>query len=279
MVDAIDEAETTTNDAAAEQARLESVVDETLNLPKTEVKEVVDEKPAEQDAEQVAESEDEEVKEAEADKPDEETTDTVEQKPSDEELFVEVEDLNGKSYKITKIEDLPADFEPKNNRQIMEIIAQTNKLETQISERVATAAQAEQQAIIDGVRDGHMKAWDGEIKTLIDEKLLDKPKLASDNPKYAEDPAVAKVDAVYKYMNEVNTQRREAGNPNLLTSFRDTFELMEYRDMKVAQAEAKKTETDLAKTKAGVIGNNSTTNKDVPVYLAGSYRSIDDIPV
>jgi hypothetical protein len=255
----------------AEQVRVEALVDETLGIkppvekPKEEPK-VEPEAPTEEvvDSEEAEESE-------EPEKP------IAPQEPSDPELFIEVEDATGEKFKITKIEDLPQDFTPKNNRQIMEIIRATDKLEQDIAKRDADKTQKEQDAVVEAGRNAVMKAWDGEINELISEGLLDKPKVAASSPKYSEDPAVKQTDAVYLYMKEENDKRREAGNPNFLTSFKDAFRLQNYEQMKKDQVEAKKAETNLAKVKAGMMGGNNTAAKDEPVYVAGSKRSIWDI--
>lgn len=254
----------------AEQTRVEALVDETLGIktpaekPKEEPK-VESEVPAEEiaDTEEVEEVEVPEV--------------SVSQEPSDPELFIEVEDATGVKFKITKIEDLPQDFTPKNNRQILEIMRATDRLESDIAKRDADKAVKEQEAIVEAGRESVMQAWDGEIDELISEGLLDKPKVASNSPRYSEDPAVKQTDAVYKFMKEENDKRKAAGNPNFLTSFKDAFRLQDYEQMKKDQVEARKVETNLAKTKAGMMGGNNTVAKDEPVYVAGSKRSIWDV--
>lgn len=198
---------------------------------------------------------------------------------SNPDFSFEVQDAEGKTYKITKIEDLPEDFDPKNNRQIMEIIAQANKLEGDIAKHEADQAVAEEKAILSAAQKEISDGWTVEIQELVDEGLLAKPKLAENNPKYNEDPAVKKTDAVWKFIKDTNEARKKVNNPNMLTSFRDAYERMELRDIKAKQAEDGKKEGDLAKAKAGVIGTSSTTSTETPVYRAGSYRSMDDVPV
>lgn len=198
---------------------------------------------------------------------------------SNPDFSFEVEDANGKTYKITKIEDLPEDFDPKNNRQVMEIIAQANKLEGEIARHEEQIAKDEEATILSNAQKEIQTGWQSEIQELVDEKLLDKPKLAENNPKYNDDPSVKKIDEVFKFIKDTNDARKKANNPNMLTSFRDAFDRMELRDLKVQKADESKKEGDLAKAKAGVIGTSSTSSVDVPAYRAGSYRSIDDIPL
>lgn len=264
-------------DPAAEQARVEGLVDETLGITPPKV----EDKPSENDA---PDTQDEPVDEElpdDADTEEDEQEDIeppVDQKPSDEELYIEVEDASGNKYKISKETDLPEDFTPKNNRQIIEILSDLQKLNVKIENRDAERVTAEQTAIVEARKTEISSAWDSEINQLIDEKVLSKPKLASNNPKYNEDPAVKAVDDTYKFMMDENDKRKAAGNPNLLTSFRDAFELRAYRDSKVQQAEHDKKAQDLAKAKAGLIGSGGgSSGTDGYIYRAGSARTIDEV--
>lgn len=289
-----DVVDTTKTDQAALETRIdEELAKDGINVPKPK-EEVKDDKNSDNDSSDTATSSDEtDNTESDSDTTgDSEDTDETTEPDSTEtdaeptaelasnpDFSFEVQDAGGKSYKITKIEDLPEDFEPKNNRQVMEIIAQANKLEGDIAKHEADQAVAEEKAILDTAQKEIQTGWESDIQELIDEKLLDKPKLAENSPKYKDDPAVKKIDEVFKYIKDTNDARKKANNPNMLTSFRDAYERMELRDIKAKQAEDGKKEGDLAKTKAGVIGTNSTTSVDAPVYRAGSYRSIDDIPL
>lgn len=299
MADAIADDTTNTEDVVdtkvEDQAALESRIDENLkedgmNVPKPK-EEAKDDKAdddktdgtdsdgddaddSSQTDEDDTQPQDEEVGDSE-----EEADESAAELASNPDFSFEVEDANGKTYKITKIEDLPEDFDPKNNRQVMEIIAQANKLEGEIAAHQEKQAKDEEATILSNAQKEIQAGWQSEIQELVDEKLLDKPKLAENNPKYNDDPSVKKIDEVFKFIKDTNDARKKANNPNMLTSFRDAFDRMELRDLKVQKADESKKEGDLAKAKAGVIGTSSTSSVDVPAYRAGSYRSIDDIPL
>lgn len=187
--------------------------------------------------------------------------------PSDEKLFIEVVDAEGVTHKISSIDDLPEDFTPKNNRQIMEIIKATDRLDQQRETNAAEAEKAEQAQFIEETKQAQFQSWDNEITELAKSKRVD-----VSNPD--------RINDVFGYMNEINNARREAGNPNLITSFEDALEKFEVKESKDADALAKKNGNDLAKIKSGMIGRSSASSGGSNyVYRAGSARNIDDIPV
>lgn len=196
-----------------------------------------------------------------------ETQPVVPATPSDEDLFIEVEDAEGVTHKISTIEDLPEDFEPKNNRQIMEIIKATDNLDAQRTERQQQAVKAEEEAFVEQTKQDQFKSWDVEIGELAKTGRVD-----AKNPERLND--------VFGYMNEINNARREAGNPNLISSFEDALDKFEAKEAKDKVEADKKNGNATAKLKSGVIGRSSAASTgDRYVYRAGSARSIDDIPV
>lgn len=200
--------------------------------------------------------------------------------PSDPDFSIEVEDADGKKHKISTIEDLPEDFNPRNNRQILQIISDLGKLDVQKEKFEAdNLTKAEQEQAAETERQT-LQSWDNEISELQKEGRLEKPKVTPDSPAFMEDESVKKVDAVFKYMVEVNEVRTKAGNPNLLRSFEDALDKYEAVEGRRATEEASKNGTVTAKAKAAVIGRSgSGTAAEAPTYRSGQYKSIDDIPV
>ena len=187
--------------------------------------------------------------------------------PSDEELSIEVVDADGVTHKISVIEDLPEDFSPKNNRQILEIVSQLSKLDAKRETQAIETEKAQQEALIQETKEAQFKSWDAEIAELAKDKRI----TSTDTER---------VNAVFGYMNEINNARIKAGNPNLVTSFEDALDKFEVKEAKDNAEAAKKNETEKAKAKASLIGRSSASaNGDNYVYRAGSARSIDDIPV
>ena len=197
--------------------------------------------------------------------------------PDPTEPFITVQDINGKDFKITKIEDLPEDFVPKNNRDALAILQQLDRLDrdTQTAQEKARAdAEAKQ---LQEAQAAQSKSWDSEIEALQKEGRMPVPKADPKSDKFAEDPAVKKVEAVFKFMAETNDKRAAAGNPNPLRSFEDALDKYELAESRKAEAEADKADNQTAKDKAALIGRTSAVGGDVPAYFAGQYSSMDDI--
>jgi hypothetical protein len=233
-----------------------------------------DDKGADQGA---GEKKPDEVKPPEA-KTDEKPADTTPEVPAD--LKLTVEDAAGTKYEITKIEDLPEDFVPKNNRQILEIIKGLDGLESrreayeanQTTEKIKADRLAAEQA--------QTTAWQNEIDELQKSGRLDKPKIAQGADGFLEDPAIKRMDAVFQYMVEVNTARAAAGNPNRLTSFTDALAQVELKEMREAETARQNDEAETAKAKAGMVGKGNAPAASGPKpYHSGQYSSIHDIPV
>lgn len=185
--------------------------------------------------------------------------------PTDDELFIEVEDGEGVTHKISQVEDLPADFTPKNNRQIVEIVTRLAKLDSQREANEAKAATDAEVAVQTEIQTQQYASWDKEIAELAKDKRV-------------ETANTDRINDVFGYMNEVNAARTKAGNPNLVTSFEDALDKFEAKEAKDTAAEAEKNGNNLAKQKAGVIGKSSAAaGKDTYVYRAGSARNIDDV--
>jgi hypothetical protein len=187
--------------------------------------------------------------------------------PSDEELFIEVIDADGVTHKISKIEDLPADFEMRNNRQGLEILRDLGKLDEKRENLEEERAKDEAEAAKVESQNRQLASWDKEVVELSKQKRID----VKDTDK---------IDGVFKLMTEINETRAKAGNPNRITSFEDALDKFEAQEAKTAAESDEKRENDKAKVKSSLIGRSSSSSKgEAPVYVAGSYRSIDDIPL
>lgn len=253
-----------TGDVSSTPEELNLKIEKELGIPHTEVPVVEPETPEEPVVEPGTEAE-EPAKETET----EEEAPVVPEPstPSDEELFIEVEDAEGVTHKISKIEDLPEDFSPKNNRQILQIVSQLGKLDAQMEQRAEQQATAAAQAEQTALRTAQFTSWDNEIAELGKEKRLD----VADTKH---------TDEVFKFMNEVNTKRVAAGNPNLISSFEDALDKFEAAEAKEKASDKKKAENDRAKSKASLIGGSSSTGASgAQPYYSGRYRSMDDVPV
>lgn len=186
----------------------------------------------------------------------------------DDKYSLTVEDANGVSFKIpvgAKMEDIMAEFEPKNNGQILDILNQLQKLEAQKSADEQTAeaesAKAAQAQKVSDIRAG----WEAESKDLQASKRIP-----------AGDDGDKRIADVYKFMNEQNDSRIKAGKPTL-NSFEDALdklEATESRDKVVADAKAAKEE---ARKNGSLVGGSSApATGPTKAYSAGSARNANE---
>jgi hypothetical protein len=251
---------------------LGSRIDEVLGLdtPKAKEAEIPAEKPAEEAITEVKE----ELSDIVEDIPEEKPV-VKEAVPSNPDLFIEVEDAAGVKHKITTIEDLPEDFNPKSNRQVIEILSSLNKLESDIVKSQEAAAAKEQAEYQERAKQTVLASWDREIDQLQKAGRLDKPKTQASSDKYLEDPAVKRVDAIFKFMESENKKRTD----NYLTSFEDALDKFELAEMRQEKEAAIKNGNDTAKAKAGLMGRSSSGQGNDYVYHSGSARSIWDVEI
>lgn len=186
----------------------------------------------------------------------------------DDKYSLTVEDANGVSFKIpvgAKMEDIMAEFEPKNNGQILDILNQLQKLEAQKSADEQTteaeSAKAAQAQKVSDIRAG----WEAESKDLQASKRIP-----------AGDDGDKRIADVYKFMNEQNDTRIKAGKPTL-NSFEDALdklEATESRDKVVADAKAAKEE---ARKNGSLVGGSSApATGPAKAYSAGSARNANE---
>lgn len=185
----------------------------------------------------------------------------------DDKYSLQVEDANGVTYKISvgaKMEDIMAEFEPKNNGQILDILSQLSDLKDQ---KVADEAKAAGEAADEDRRTRAselLTGWQEEATVLQGSKRIPE---GTDGE--------ARINEVYKFMADENTKRMEAGKPTL-NSFEDALDKMEAkegRDKVVADA---KTAKDKARENGGKVGGASApASSGPPVYRANSARNIN----
>lgn len=225
----------------------------------------------------------------EAPKPTESATELT--APQTDDLWVEVKDSEGKDVKLVfdpknPASFLPTDFTFKDDAQLFQILDAKNEMANLYKTRLAefetkTEAQKAEEAVAKSNADTQA-AWDAEIQDLISGGLLEAPKVSDPkDPKFMEDPTVAKVDAVFKFMATENVARKEAGTP-LLRSFGTAFNLFTAKETAQAEADETKKQNDLAKKRGALVGGTSSpsvASGDKPTYKAGSAHSIFDVPV
>lgn len=175
-----------------------------------------------------------------------------------------VKDANDVSFKVNpedSIEDVLADFDPKNNGQIIAVLEQLREAkeakkayeDTQAKESADTATKERIQSIQDG--------WDNEVKNLQAEKRM---------PTKDADTRIAEV---YKFMDEVNTKRMAANQPTINT-FEDALDKLESKEARDAKVTQDRTDKETARKNGGLVGGSSApASSGTPVYKAGSARN------
>lgn len=249
-------------------------VSQVLNLPKNEGTETVEESEEEEpETPKNPESQNNEDKKDDVEAPEEPLKPTPETPASPEApeaptFTVELEDANGKKFTVSpddNLEDVLAEFEPKNNGQVLQLMRDLDRLGNEKKsweDQQATAeAEAQQSEAIANIQ----KAWDGEIQKLQGEKRL---------------PLDAKIDErkqeVFKFMAEENEKREAEGRP-LLQSFEDALDKLELRERADADKQAKKDAKDEARRRGGMVGGSSApVTSSGPTYHAGSARNASE---
>lgn len=206
-----------------------------------------------------------------------------------DDLWVEVEDSEGKSVKLTYDPTNPASFLPdnftfKDDKQLFEILdakaemanlykERSDKFETD-QETKTTQEQAAAQ------EKETLASWDAEIKDLIDAGMLEAPKSKPEDKTWLQDPAVQKIDEVFKYMKAENDKRLTDGKAPI-KSFGTAFNLYSHDAQVKADAEKEKKEAEITKKRGAMVGGSSAASAggEAPIYRRGSASNIWDVKV
>lgn len=177
----------------------------------------------------------------------------------------EVTDANGVTFKIpvgATMEEVLAEFEPKNNGQVIDILKKLGELEalkaTDDAKEADETSKTEQAQRASEIRQG----WATEEKDLQAQKRIPEGK---DGEKRVAD--------IYKFMAEENDARMKAGKPTL-NSFEDALDKLENKEARNAKVAADKKEKDDARKNGALVGGSSAAvTTATPVYRAGSAKN------
>lgn len=270
QVDAKDGGETTTPEEVAQVLKGAGI-----DLPKESETE---EENAEEDADAQETESDNESDAEESTDGDTDTTNSVEEDGTDkvveadtttntQDFTLQVEDASGVTHKIEKIEDLPEDFEPKNNRQIIEIISNLQKLEGDKAKYETEQAEAAKTAEIAERSTKIQEGWQDEIKQLQADKRIPTTTKGVDNERVSE---------VYEFMKTENDNRMKAGRPTI-GSFEDALDKLENKEAREAKVEKAKDDKETARKNGGLVGGSSApSSTQAPVYKSGTARNANE---
>lgn len=205
-----------------------------------------------------------------------------------DDLWIEVQstdkDGNPTKVKLTLDDGIPDDFQFASDKQLYEVLDSFNEMKRLRGERQATVDKWEsdkkereseaqnQQEVFAG--------WDAEIQELIEDGIIDAPKLKADDPKFREDPSVKKVDQVFEFMRLQNEQRaKEDKSP--IRSFTSAFNKWQAQENKAIEDQKAKDEAELIKKRGAIVGGTSapTGSDKAYVYKRGSAKNIWQVPV
>lgn len=201
-------------------------------------------------------------------------------------LWIEVENSDGKSVKITLDGGLPDDFQFKSDKQLYEVMESMREMKDLREERLADQEAKTEQAAAKASQDDQLSTWDNEAKTLIDAGLIPEPKLkAPANGKQftaeeiENDPSLKIQNEVYVFMKTENDKRIAEGKPPI-HSFGTMFNIHTQQQKNDAEAKKKEEEAKLTKERGAMIGGTSAASGgEKPAYVAGSHANIWSVPV
>lgn len=205
-----------------------------------------------------------------------------------DDLFIEVKNSEGKDVKLifdptNPNSFLPDDFTFKDDKQLFEILAAKQEMADLYKERSqdfeTQTKEASEKASAEAATKAQNEGWDAEIENLVAAGLLDEPKVKPGDKGFMDDPAVQKIDNVFKWLGAHNTKLRSEGKAQI-TSFGTALSLMNKEVADKDAADKKKADNAEAKRRGALVGGTSAASGgDKKVYRAGSYSSIHDVPV
>lgn len=211
-------------------------------------------------------------------------------------LWVDVENREGKVVRITLEDGVPDDFTFKNDKSLYEVMdainemrslkasreADIEKFNTEKSER--EAATKSNQDVLDG--------WNTEMSDLMDAGVMEKPKAPPANGKeytseeIAADPALQEMNSVFDFMKTENAKRNADGKSPVrsygtaLTLMRNSAKAVADADATKKAEEEQKAADDLVKKRGALVGGTSSQsgNSKGYVYKRGSAKNIYQVP-
>lgn len=207
-------------------------------------------------------------------------------------LWVDVQDREGKTVRITLEDGIPDDFTFKNDKALYDVMDAMREMKDLKAGRESEIAdwQKEQdaKAAAAKVSEETVNGWNQEIDDLFETGILEKPKAPPANgqsytpEEIAADPALQIMNGVFDFMRDENVKRDAAGKP-AIKSYGLALSLYQNQAKIQADAEAKaqkeiedKAEAEVIKKRGAVVGGTSTPTADSKgfAYKRGSAKNI-----
>lgn len=185
---------------------------------------------------------------------------------------LEIEDAEGNKITINpgdNLDEVLADFVPKNNGQIFQIVKDVMKMEQAKEAYDADQAKVAEKAEYDKRVADIQAGFDLEVERLQGEKRL---------PTVADGKENERLSAVYKFMTEENGKRIAAGQPPIQT-IEDALDKLELREKREAEAEAARKAKEDARARGGLVGGSSapaasTQSSHVPLSATNANQAL-----
>lgn len=196
-----------------------------------------------------------------------------------DDLWVEVTNAEGAKIKLSLDDGIPDEFTFASDKQLYEILDAFQEMKNLKKERETAIqdwnAKQEAEATQAQSQEDTLNGWNQEISDLIDAGVLEGPKVKENDPNYLKDPAVAKIDEVFKFMTAENAKRATSGKPPL-RSFGVAYNLYSNDSNIKAVTAAEAAQAAATKQRGAIVGGTSapTGNTDRPVYKRGSASNI-----
>ena len=175
-----------------------------------------------------------------------------------DDLWVEVEDAEGKKHKVTVeggMDDLPDDFKFAGDKDLAKLMDSINEMRSLKKEREAEVETNKEEQASKEEQAAQIQEWDNEIYDLIEAGILEAPKLKQGDPKYKSDPAIQEISAIFDYMQNQNEERSKDGKA-IIKSFAVATNLYKAEQSKSEEAEKQKEDNKVAKAKSDLVGGS-----------------------
>lgn len=195
-------------------------------------------------------------------------------------LWIEIEDSEGKSHKIGVGDSLPDDFAFKNDAQLAEYLEARREMRDTLKDRNTEIEESKAAQQSKDSEAAQVASWDTEIQDLIGAGLIEAPKTKPGDKDFMQDPSVQKIDAIFKFMASENTKRANDGKPKII-SFGTAYTLWSNDKAKIEAEEKLKKDNEIAKQRGSLVGGSSSSSSGGKttdgLYIQGSAGTIHDV--
>jgi hypothetical protein len=194
-----------------------------------------------------------------------------------DDLWVELEDANGETFKIGVNDRIPDALVFKNDAQLAELMEARQEMKSTLAQRTTDFEASKQTAQEQEAATQAAAAQETEIQTLIDQGLLATPKAGpKDGKNYS--PEEVKADPALQSIVDIFALQAAKNLPSFILA----FSVYQQEQANNTKAEADRVEAENAKRRGAIVGGGSSSSSSGsagPSYVQGSATNIYDVPV